>query len=84
MSNKTFVPFGGVYGWLVDLAVPTKKRDAPSVTSYYVAEADERRALAAIRIHAGLGSDADLAARRALSMRELQRLAMKPGQVISA
>jgi len=36
-------------------------RTLSSVNSYYVAEADEWRALAAIRIHAGVDDDAALA-----------------------
>jgi len=84
MSRKTFVPFGGIHGWIADLTVPGSKRTASLVKSYFVAETEEWRALAAVRIHAGVKNDADLASRRALSMREVQRLGMKPGQVISA
>jgi hypothetical protein len=84
MSNKSFVPFGGVHGWLADVTVPARKRTASVVNSYYVAYADERRALAAIRKHADVENDDDLASRRALSIREVQRLGMKPGQVIQA
>ena len=84
MLVKTSVPFGGVHGWLADLTVPAKNRTLSSVNSYYVAEADEWRALAAIRIHTGVDDDAALASRRALSMREVQRLGMKPGQVLTA
>jgi hypothetical protein len=86
MSNKTSVPFGGVYGWLADLTVPAKQRPrlASCIMSYYVAEPDERRALAAIRIHADVSNEAPLAPRRALSMREVQHLGLKPGQVLAA
>jgi hypothetical protein len=86
MSNKEFVPFGGVYGWLADLTVPANQRSraASSIQSYYVAEPDERRALAAIRIHAEVANDAPLLPRRALSMREVQHLGLKPGQVLAA
>ena len=47
MSNKEFVPFGGIHGWLADLTVPAKQRSraASAIQSYYVAEPDERRAL---------------------------------------
>jgi hypothetical protein len=84
MSHKTFVPFGGIHGWIADFTVPGSKRTASLVRSYFVAEPEEWRALAAVRIHAGVKNDADLASRRALSMREVQRLGMKPGQVMSA
>ncbi len=86
MSNKTSVPFGGVYGWLADLTLPAKQRlrTGPSTQSYYVAEPDERRALAAIRIHAEVSNEVPLAPRRALSMREVHHLGLKPGQVLAA
>ncbi len=81
MSNKSFVPFGGVYGWLADVTVPAKQRPrlASCIMSYYIAEPDERRALAAIRTHADVANDAPLAPRRALSMREVQYLGLKRG-----
>jgi hypothetical protein len=86
MSNKTSVPFGGVCGWLADLTVPAKQRSRSGcgIQSYYVAEPDERRALAAIRIHAEVSNEVPLASRRALSMREVQHLGLKPGQVVAA
>jgi hypothetical protein len=84
MSRRTFVPFGGIHGWIADLTVPESKRTASLVKSYFVAEPKEWRALAAVRIHTGVKNDAELASRRALSMREVQRLGMKPGQVMSA
>jgi hypothetical protein len=84
MSNKAFVPFGGVHGWLADLTVPAKKRAVSSIQSYYAAEPDEWRALAAIRIHADISNDAELVPRRALSVREVQSLGLKRGQVRAA
>ena len=86
MSNKAFVPFGGVHGWLADLTVPANKRARtdPATKSYYVAVADQRGALAAIRIHAGVQEGAELVARRGLSRQEVQRLKIKPGQVLDA
>ena len=86
MSNKSSVPFGGIHGWLADLTVPAKQRSraASAIQSYYVAEPDERRALAAIRIHADVANDVPLAPRRALSRQEVQYLHLKPGQVLAA
>jgi len=89
MISKYFVPFGGVRGWLADLTLPAKGGRAMPKTghltaSYYAAEPDERRARAAIRAHAGVGKDANLELRRALSRRELAILRMSPGQVRSA
>lgn len=86
MISKEFVPFGGVQGWLADLALPDKggRAKPPRTESYYAAEPDERRARAAIRAHAGVGKDAILVLRRALSRRELTTLGMSPSQVRSA
>jgi hypothetical protein len=85
MSNN-IVPFGGIYGWLAELTVAANKRSRTgfSILSYYVAEANKQRALAAIRVHAGAKDDAPLVARRALSVGELHRLGMKPGDVLCA
>jgi hypothetical protein len=82
MVSKAFVPFGGVYGWLADLAVPTKS--GPRTQSFYVAEPDERRAMTAIRVHAKLNKDAILTPRRGLTRKEIAVLGMKHGQVKAA
>jgi hypothetical protein len=86
MINSSFVPFGGVCGWLADLTLSAKQwPQAPSsVASYYVAEPDLHRALAAIRTHAQVTKNAELVPRRALSKREVQRLGLTRGQVIAA
>ena len=92
MINKLSVPFGGVFGWLADLTVSRKTASASGgssrtelmVESYYVAEPDEGRAMRAVRVHADAGRDAPLAARRALSRNEIDRLGLNPGQVKSA
>ena len=82
MGNKTLVPFGGIQGWVADLTVPLKwPKTGHLVKSYYVAEADERRAMAAIRAHTKIEDAAVLVPWRALSLRELQRLGMTRGQV---
>jgi hypothetical protein len=84
--TNSFVPFGGVYGWLADLTVSAKQwpRSPSNIASFYVAEPELRRALAAIRIHAEVTSTAELVPRRALSRREVQRLGLTRGQVIAA
>ena len=82
MTDKTFVPFGGVCGWLADLANPQRAK-CPT-TGYYVAEPDPGRAMAAIRAHAGVKKDAILTPRRALSKREIMKLGLKNGQVQAA
>lgn len=89
MVSKQFVPFGGVHGWLADVTASRKMGTAKSgyvksalvTESYYVAEPDERRALAAIRAHAAAGKEATLTCRRSLSRNEITRLGFKPGQV---
>ncbi len=83
------MPFGGVRGWLADLTLPdragrSKMYSGTLTQSYYAAEPDEWRALAAIRDHAQVGKDALLVLRRALSRGELATLGMMPGQVRSA
>jgi hypothetical protein len=63
MISKSFLPFGGVHGWLADLTVSRRVGAAKAgfvkkvfvVESYYVAEPDERRAMTAIRAHAEAG-----------------------------
>ena len=84
MPKRAFIPFGGVHGWLADLALPANKRmrNEPVIKSYYVAVAEQHRALAAIRVHAAVPAGADLVARRGLSLQEVQRLKMKPGEVL--
>ncbi len=92
MIRKEFVPFGGVYGWLADLTVSRRVGAAKAkfvktvfvIESYYVAEPDERRAMAAIRAHAEAGKDADLRMRRSLSRKEIGGLGLTPGQVKAA
>lgn len=92
MISKSFVPFGGVHGWLADLTVSRRVGAAKAgfvktvfvVESYYVAEPDERRAMTAIRAHAEAGKEASLIARRSLSRNEIGSLGLKPGQVRSA
>ena len=82
MTNEISVPFGGVKGWLADLTVSSRRQKAGrAIDSYFVAVADERSAMAAIRSVAKVDKDAALAPRRALSLRDLQRLGMKTGQV---
>jgi hypothetical protein len=92
MISKSFVPFGGVHGWLADLTVSRRVGAAKAgfvktvfvIESYYVAEPDERRAMTAIRAHAEAGKEAALTARRSLSRREIDGLGLKPGQVKAA
>lgn len=82
MSQKTIVPFGGIRGWLADVTVPRKRpKTGDSVNTYLVAVVSEPRAMAAIRMHANLEDDAVLVPRRAVSIQEVQRLGMRPGQV---
>jgi hypothetical protein len=89
MVSKQFVPFGGVQGWLADVTASRKMGTAKSAfvkselvtQSYYVAEPNERSALAAIRTHVAAGRDAILTSRRSLSRNEIARLGLKPGQV---
>jgi hypothetical protein len=89
MVRKDVVPFGGIHGWLADLTVPKKDRRVTTrfprersvIESYYVAEADKHQAMTAIRVHADVGTDALLVARRSLSRRDVDGLRLKPGQV---
>ena len=92
MISKSFVPFGGVHGWLADLTISRRVGAAKAgfvktafvTESYYVAEPNERRAMTAIRAHADAGKEAELTARRSLSRREVDGLGLKPGQVRAA
>jgi hypothetical protein len=89
MISKEFVPFGGIGGWVADLTLPNKtargkSKPAHVTQSYYAAEPDERRAMAAIRDYAKAGRDAVLVPRHALSRREVVRLGMRLGQVKAA
>ena len=79
MADKASVPFGGVQGWLADLTNPLKAEHP--TTSYYVAEPAMHRAMAAIRVHAGVNKDAIVTLRRALSKAEIVGLNLKPGEV---
>lgn len=54
------------------------------VESYYVAEANQGRAMRAVRAHAAADKDATLIARRSLSRKEIERLKLIPGQVKAA
>ncbi len=81
MTNKAFVPFGGVEGWLVDLTLPHAKKGEQPTQSYYVAEPAMHRAMAAVRAHAKLKEDAIVTLRRALSKGEIAGLKLKPGEV---
>jgi hypothetical protein len=89
MINKSFVPFGGVHGWLADVSVSRKVgadktgyvKSVLVTESYYVAEPDERRAMSAVRAHTDAGKHAPLTARRSLSRKEIEGLGLKPGQV---
>ncbi len=85
MINKVAVPFGGVFGWLADLTVARRTHSASCgfsrtelvIESYYVAEANEGRAMRAVRVHADAGRDAPLTARRSLSRNEIDRLGLR-------
>lgn len=85
MVTKIFVPFGGVHGWVVDLTVISKsgpgKKSGAATESYYVAEPNERRALAAIQAHVAVSTNATITLRRPLSRQEIAGLRLKPGQV---
>lgn len=88
MSKMTItraVPFGGVCGWLADVTIPDKlhrNTGAERCTrSFFSAEPEEYRALAAVRCHAKAGGDASIVLRRALSRREVTLLRLKSGEV---
>ena len=77
MTDKASVPFGGVQGWLADLTIQARQ----ATKSYYVAEPEMHRAMAAIRVHAKVKEDAIVTLRRALSKGEITALKLKPGEV---
>ena len=81
MTDKASVPFGGVQGWLADLAIPYPEKGERPTKSYYVAEPAMHRAMTAIRVHAKAKEDAIVTLRRALSKGEVAGLKLKPGQV---
>jgi hypothetical protein len=75
------VPFGGVCGWLADLAIHPSQKSGRQTQSYYVAEPAMHRAMTAIRVHAKAKEDAIVTMRRALSKGEIAGLKLKPGEV---
>ena len=77
MTDKAYVPFGGVQGWLADLTIQAQQ----PTKSYYVAEPEIHRAMAAIRAHAKVKEGAIVTLRRALSRGEITGLKLKPGEV---
>ena len=81
MTDKAFVPFGGVCGWLADLTIPHAQTTEPLTKSYYVAEPAMHRAMTAIRAHAKVKQEAIVTLRRALSKGEVAGLKLKPGEV---
>jgi hypothetical protein len=85
MVSKDFVPFGGVHGWVVDLTVTSKsgpvKKAGVATESYYVAEPNERRALAAMQAHVAASTNATITLRRPLSRQEIAGLRLRSGQV---
>ena len=81
MTDKASVPFGGVQGWLADLAIPYPEKGERPTKSYYVAEPAMHRAMTAIRVHAKAKEDAIVTLRRALSKGEVAELKLKPGEV---
>jgi hypothetical protein len=89
MAPRALIPFGGIFGWLVDLTVARKvsaakadfTRSALASESYYVAEQNQGRALRLIRLYAGAGRDAELTPIRSLSRKEIDQLGLKPGEV---
>ena len=88
LAARSLVPFGGAYGWVGDLTVSRRVGQAKSnfvktalvIESYYVAEANEGRAMRAVRVHAEAGRDAPLTARRSLSRNEIDRLGLSPAK----
>ncbi len=91
-AGRAPVPFGGAYGWVADLTVSRRVAAARTgfvrselvVESYYVAEANQGRAMRAVRAHAAADKDATLIARRSLSRKEIERLGLIAGQVKAA
>jgi hypothetical protein len=86
---RPFTPFGGVFGWLADLAVSRRANAAQAsfvktvsaIESYYVAEPNQGQAMRAIRMFTGAGRDAKLTPVRMLSRKEIDQLGLRPGQV---
>ena len=81
MTDKASVPFGGIQGWLADLTIPQPQKGEQPTKSYYVAEPEMHRAMAAIRAHAKVKEGAIVTLRRALSKGETTGLKLKPGEV---
>lgn len=85
MKITVSVPFGGVCGWLADVTLPERIHRKTGIgrrtQSYFSAEPERHRALAAIRSHANVGADANIVFRRALSRREVNRLKLRSGEV---
>ena len=81
MTDKASIPFGGVCGWLADIAIPPSQKPGRPTLSYYVAEPAMHRAMTAIRVHTKAKEDAIVTLRRALSRGEIAGLKLKPGEV---
>lgn len=85
MIIRESVPFGGVCGWLADVTLPDKFHRKTGIgrrtQSYFSAEPERYRALAAVRSHANAGAGASIVLRRALSRREVALLKLRSGEV---